>query len=82
MLDLKRIRKNKMQRLKINRKMKKPIENPARNAKKKRIRKSQKGEDEINTRLELLVNILCNSSNYFSFTQSSVKKSLQILFIY
>lgn len=50
MLDLKKIRKSEMQKLKINRKMKN-TENLEKNAKKKKKRKNQKGEEEINTRL-------------------------------
>lgn len=41
-----------VQKVMINRKMRKDIENHGRNAKKKKKRKSQKGEDGISIRLE------------------------------
>jgi len=40
-----------VQKVMINRKMKKDIENHGRNAKKKKKRKNQKGEDGISIRL-------------------------------
>lgn len=40
-----------VQKVMINRKMKKDIENPGRNAKKKKKRKNRKGEDGISIRL-------------------------------
>lgn len=51
MQDLKKFRKNKIQKGRINRKLKKHIGNHGRNAKKKRKRKNQKGGDGINIRL-------------------------------
>lgn len=50
----------------INRKMKKDIENHGRNAKKKKKRRSQKGEDGISIRLET-----ANQNNGSAYFNSS-----------
>lgn len=68
-----------------NRKMKKDIENPGRNAKKKKKRKNRKGEDGISIRLgnaNQYIGGACFSSRFRQGSRALEKESEMVLLLF